>query len=69
MFGNNVIRTFSIIFLNIYFIFQIGDLTEDPQHPKTFWPSDVNCPECYTTEMWPDSNLHPGLLIEGRYAS
>ena len=23
-----------------------GDLTEDPEHPKILWPSDINCPEC-----------------------
>jgi len=23
-----------------------GDITEDPSHPKSLWPSDISCPEC-----------------------
>ena len=26
--------------------FILGDLTEDPQHPKSLWPSVSRCPEC-----------------------
>ena len=26
--------------------FASGDLTEDPNHPKSIWPSDILCPEC-----------------------
>ena len=26
--------------------FTLGDLTEDPQHPKSSWPSVSKCPEC-----------------------
>ena len=31
----------------LVFFFQFpGDITEDPSHPKSLWPSDISCPEC-----------------------
>ena len=45
----------------------IGDLTEDPEHPKTFWPSDNKCPKCYSwkgeRDLDVDSNL--AVLVSG----
>ena len=44
-----------------------GDLTEDPDHPKLFWPSDQNCPRCYNWKSKRSISVDVGLavLIEG----
>lgn len=44
-----------------------GDLTEDPEHPKIFWPSEENCPKCYSwkNERSLDVDAGLALLIKG----
>ena len=45
-----------------------GDLTEDPEHPKIFWPSEENCPRCYNwkTKRSVDVDTGLALLITGQ---
>ena len=45
-----------------------GDLTEDPEHPKIFWPSDENCPRCYNWKNKRSLDVDTGLalLISGK---
>ena len=43
------VELFAIIFFFIFiylFLQFLGDITEDPSHPKSLWPSDISCPEC-----------------------
>ena len=49
-------------------MYYIGDLTEDPEHPKIFWPSDRLCPKCYSWkgERALDVDTNLAVLISGK---
>ena len=42
-----------------------GDSTEDPEHPKIFWPSNVTCPACHTPGSQGDEDGSNVITIRG----
>ena len=47
--------------------YTLGDLTEDPDHPKIIWPSVENCPECRSQQQQFRSSPSedPGIPVLG----